>query len=261
MTDLFDTHAHFPNDPSATDQLLQEAAKANVTRLVAVGGSDELNSAARLAAALKPDQALLALGFDREQPLQTNFSLERVSDELKSTPIAAVGEIGLDYHYHHESSRQRAQRALMEHQLTIAADLGTPVIIHTRDADSDTLALLSNAQGHPWFRGERPGVIHCYTGGTKFAERLLELGYYISFSGIVTFANAKALRKVAAMIPDERLLIETDSPYLAPVPLRGRPNQPAYVIHVAECLARERGTGLDTIATLTTTNANKLFQS
>ncbi len=261
MNVYFDTHAHFPEDADAVAGLLDRAAAAGVDRVLAVGGNPALNAGARLAAALRPTQVLLALGADRDQAVQPDSCRKTAAwfaDPALPVP-AAIGEIGLDYHYHREADIRSAQRALMECQLEIAARLERPVVIHTREADADTLAILRGARDFPWFRGERPGVIHCYTGGPGFADALLDLGYFLSFSGIVTFANADALRAVARMVPADRLLIETDTPYLAPVPLRGQPNEPAYVAQVAACLARVRGTVPGELATLTRANATRLF--
>ena len=261
MPMLFDTHAHFPLDPVAIEGLLDRARDAGVARIVAVGGNPELNAGARLAAAARPEQVLLALGFDREQAAREESRAEvaAVFADIACPSISAIGEIGLDYHYHRDETARKAQRELMECQMEIAAHLAKPVIIHTRDADADTLALLRNVQNLPWFCGGRPGVIHCFTGGQLFADELLALGYYLSFSGIVTFANAAPLRAVARTVPEDCLLIETDSPYLTPVPLRGRPNEPAHVLHVAACLAEQRSIAPETLAARTTANALRLF--
>lgn len=260
MARYFDTHVHFAAG-AATAGLLARATAAGVERMLAVGGSPALNEGAREAAAAHPHTLLLALGQDRDQATRPGVMAE-VDTLLRDgslPPLAAVGEIGLDYHY--QAQTQRAQRALLEHQLSWAARLRLPVCVHTRAADDDTIAILRNANRDPWFRAGRPGVIHCFTGGPSLAEALLELGYYLSFSGIVTFANAAPLRAVAATAPDDRLLIETDSPYLTPVPLRGRPNEPAHVVHVAACLARARGVAPDDLAALTWRNASRLFDA
>ncbi len=261
MPRLFDTHAHFTGSSGTIAAILDRAAAARVTHIMAVGGNAQLNSGALEAHALRPQQVRLALGYDREAALDP-AACSHVDQLFASPPatLSALGEIGLDYHYHCDDAIQRAQRHLLEHQLATAARLQLPVIIHTRAADHDTLALLRNAAADPWFRGDRPGVIHCYTGDLHFAHALLELGYYLSFSGIVTFNAADALRQVAREIPLERLLIETDSPYLAPVPLRGHPNEPAYVIHVANCLARQRNLDPAALIRRTTANALHLFR-
>jgi TatD DNase family protein len=263
MSGFYDTHAHFPADPVMVASWLERAASAGVTRMLAVGGNPELDAGARLAFRAAPGRVRLALGLDRAQALRPDACAAAAA--LLTGPdqadLSAVGELGLDYHYHRETDERRAQCALMECQLALAARIGRPVIIHPLEADDDTLALLRGARVLPWFRGDRPGVIHCFTGGQAFADALLELGYFLSFSGIVTFASAAPLRAVARAVPGERLLIETDSPYLTPVPLRGRPNEPSHVPHVAACLARARGSGLDELAAISRTNAERLFLS
>jgi Tat protein secretion system quality control protein TatD with DNase activity len=168
--------------------------------------------------------------------------------------LAAVGETGLDFHYHPETAE--AQAVLFAAQLRLADEWRLPVIIHTREADEATLRTLD---GTPWRGTGLRGVVHCFTGGRVFAEQLLDRALAISFSGIVTFRNAEALREVAAYVPEERLLIETDSPFLAPVPKRGQRNEPAFVAHVAECLATVRGTTVGRIAEVTWANAAGLF--
>ena len=260
MTAFFDTHVHFPDEAAAVEGLLTRASAAGVARLLAVGGSPALNPGARRAAAARPEQVLLALGLDRDQAGRADAlaAADALFADVEPEQLSAIGEIGLDYQRDDAAVRRR-QCALMEHQLVRAAQWERPVVIHTREADDDTLALLRQARGLPWFRGARPGVIHCFTGGQVLADALLELGYLLSFSGIVTFANADPLRAVARAVPGERLLIETDTPYLTPVPLRGRPNEPAYVPHVAACLAHARGTSLDELAALTRANAERLF--
>jgi TatD DNase family protein len=147
----------------------------------------------------------------------------------------AVGEIGLDYHY--DFSPRDVQRAVFAEQVALARELRRPVIIHTREADDDTLDIL-RGEG----QGEITGVFHCFTGDAAMARRVLDLGFLLSFAGIVTFPKAGSLRDAAALVPDDRLLAETDSPFLAPVPHRGRRNEPAWVCHVVDALARVRGT-------------------
>ena len=180
----------------------------------------------------------MALGWDRDQA-------GRELPEPDLAGVAAVGEIGLDYHYSPETRRE--QMDLMARQLELASARSLPVVIHTRDADADTLGLLHEIPSK--------GVIHCFTGNPKFCRELLDLGFYISISGIVTFRAADNVRESAAVVPDDRLLVETDSPFLAPVPLRGQANEPAFVVRTAEFLAKMRGTDLESLAALTTANA------
>lgn len=164
--------------------------------------------------------------------------------------VRAIGEIGLDYYYDH-GSREAQHRAFRE-QLRLARELDLPVIVHTRDAEDDTVAILKE-------EGATHGVIHCFTGTTALAEATLAMGFHVSFSGVVTFKRSEELRATAKVVPMERLLIETDSPYLAPPPHRGKRNEPAYVVKIAETLAELHGVGLAELAERTTENALRLF--
>ena len=236
---LVDTHCHFEAEDDAP-ALVAEAAQTAV-RVVAVGGNAALNATARAAG------VPFATGYDWSlgRPL-SGEELAAVGDG------AAVGELGFDLHYVQGAEAERLQRANFELQAERARALGLPVIVHTREADALTLETLC-ALALP-----RAGIIHSYTGGRDFAFRLLDLGYFISFSGILTFRNADALREVAKAVPADRLLVETDAPYLAPVPLRGRRNRPAYVRHTAQALADLRGVPLETLAAQLTANAAAL---
>ena len=174
--------------------------------------------------------------------------------ELGSNPrVVAIGETGLDYYYGPEHKTE--QQASFREHIRAANQLNKPLIIHTRDAREDTIAIMREENA-----SQCGGVMHCFTESWEMAQQALELGFYISFSGIVTFKNAEELREVARQVPDDRFLIETDSPYLAPVPHRGKPNFPGWVPHVAECLAEVRKTSVDDIARLSTENYKRLFQ-
>ena len=222
--ELFDTHAHFEGTPEETRAAVERARAAGVSRIMAVGGSESLNAGTA-------GFAYRAIGWDRDQ-------IGKELPELDYTGVAAVGEIGLDYHYDPES--RDLQRGLFARQLELARSLGLPVVIHTREADDDTLGLLREIPSK--------GVIHCFTGNPAFCRALLDLGFYISISGIVTFRAADNVRESALVVPDDRLLIETDSPFLAPVPMRGNPNEPAFLVHTAKFLANLRQTPLETLA-------------
>lgn len=252
---LYDTHAHFSGTPLEVECTLRRAREAGLVRVMAVGGSIDLNAGALAAAMAFPDFVRVALGFDRDQagemdPESCSETLERLQARV---PLACIGEIGLDYHYAPQTRDE--QCALFSAQLRYADEKRLPVSIHTRDADADTLRVLDET---PW-RGGIRGVIHCFTGSASFAKALLDRGFFISFSGIATFRNADALREVARMIPADRMLIETDSPYLAPVPKRGNPNEPAFVRYVADLLAQVRGVDVETLTEQTTENAISLF--
>lgn len=269
MTNLFDTHVHFSDAQGeySTAAQIERAVAAGVDRMIAVGGSCELNKSAAEAAEAYPDRLRAAIGFDRDQveelhsvPLIEDAigRLRRSVDGLRGLGVTtcAIGEIGLDFHYTPQTAAR--QIALFSAQCDLAVELNLPVIVHSREADEDTMKVLETYAAKCKAL-EFCGVLHCFTGDMAFAERLLAIGFMISFSGIVTFRNADALRKVAVAVPADRLLIETDSPFLAPVPYRGRTNEPAFVRDVAVALASERGVSFDHFAEQTTANAHRLF--
>jgi len=269
---FYDTHVHFREGQGeyAPESVMARAREAGVTRMLAVGGSAELDTSALKATEQYSDCVSLAIGYDRDQAAIVTVdsrSLQAAVDRLRvaigrcarnKIALSAIGEIGLDYHYSRDTAEQ--QKLLLNTQLSLAAELGLPVVVHSREAEEDTLDILG-AHRDAWKgNADRIGVLHCFTGSKEFAVKLAELGYCISFSGIVTFRNADALRAAAKAVPDEKLLIETDSPYLAPVPMRGKRNEPALVAYVADALADVRGTGTETIARLTFENAERLFE-
>lgn len=188
-------------------------------------------------------------------PMDVNDKLVNL-DDLRTLALApqvvAIGETGLDYYYSRDSAEiQRESFAL---HLRLSSELNKPVIVHTRDAREDTMSIIRQ-------HGDNSvaGVLHCFTESWEMASQALDENYYISFSGIVTFNNATALREVARKVPLDRILIETDSPYLAPVPHRGKKNEPKYVVEVAECIAELRGLSVDEVAEITSANFDKLF--
>ncbi|MBI9021334.1 MAG: TatD family hydrolase [Verrucomicrobia bacterium] len=255
---FFDTHVHF--DDFAADgslaALLDRAEVSKVWKLLAVGGSPEANELSVRLALEFPGRIFGSVGYDRGlagEPL--DFAALR--EQAARPETVAIGETGLDYFYEPEKAKE--QKALFFQCLEIAAEVQKPVIIHTRDADDDTLGMLADFskgwKGDP----SRLGVLHCFTRDQPFARELLDLGFHISFSGIVTFANADPLRAVAKFIPEDRLLIETDSPYLAPVPHRGKRCEPAFVADTAKRLAELRGGTVESLAMATTNNALNLF--
>lgn len=253
---LFDTHAHFQEDENKTCATLERASAAGVSRLMAVGGSPELNRAALLAAKIAEDNASLpsvrlALGLDREQASADagrcpRYDFSAAIDNREK--ISAIGEIGLDFHYAPETAK--AQCDLFAAQLELAKELSLPVVIHTRDADDATLGVLDENDFHN-------GIIHCFTGSVSFERSLLDRGFMISISGIVTFRAAENVRDAARYAPDDRLLVETDSPFLAPVPMRGNENEPAFIEHTVRFLAQLRKTDPATLAELTASNAER----
>lgn len=261
---LFDSHVHFEGTDTADaiDGVLQRAREAGVTNLLAVGGSPSMNAAALETARRAPATVAAAVGFDRTVAREADWaglceSLLPCLDPAATPHVAAIGEIGLDFHYTPETAE--AQKALFAAQLALARERRLPVIIHTREADEATLSALQE-HARQWAGApDRIGVVHCFTGTSEFARRLLDLGFYISFSGIITFKNAQTVRDAARSIPEDRLLIETDSPFLAPVPRRGERCEPAFVTYVAHAMAKVRGQPPETLAALTYRNACRLF--
>ena len=249
--ELFDTHAHFEGTHEEISEQLRRAYAAGVGSVMAVGGSEALNHGVELAAVavggVSPSAEMpriyRALGYDRDQIGSGDLPT------IDYTGVDAVGEIGLDYHY--SPGTRVAQMKLFASQLELSRKLDLPVVIHTREADDDTLGLLREIPVR--------GVIHSFTGGVDFCKRLLDLGFMISYSGIVTFKSADNVRASAVTVPDDRILVETDSPFLAPVPKRGNANEPAFVVHTAEFLAHLRGATPEAFAALTTANARRML--
>jgi TatD DNase family protein len=203
-------------------------------------------SAVRFATGVHPHQAKVG----ERRPGHADLL---VRERVAATRAVAVGEIGLDYHY--DFSPRAVQRDVFVEQLATARALNLPVIVHTREADDDTFAILA-------IEGKGiAGVFHCFTGGVDRARKALDLGFHLSLAGIVTFPNATDLQEVAAFVPDDRMLVETDSPFLAPVPHRGKRNEPAFVSHVVDAVAKIRGASSRAIAVQTTRNFLELFAS
>ena len=255
---FFDTHAHFSNDAEITRSTLKRASEAGVSQLMAVGGSSELNRAAMLAAATSSGEdgmprVLMALGLDRDQAVPTAQGCPRydfspmIDNRAK---LSAIGEIGLDFHYAPDTAK--AQCELFAAQLELSEQLGLPVVIHTRDADDATIGVLDESDFHN-------GIIHCFTGSVPFERKLLDRGFMISISGIVTFRAAENVREAARYVPDDRLLVETDSPFLAPVPMRGKENEPAFIAHTVKFIAEQRGVRPEALAELTFRNAERML--
>lgn len=255
---LTDSHCHLDmldgvDTPDALQAVLAEARDAGVERMLCVGVDlERFDAMAALVAG--HEQISISCGIHPAHVVQTGTEPdeEALQKHLANPRVVAVGETGLDYHY--GKGREDEQRGRFRRHMRVACALGKPVIVHTRDARRDTLAILDE-------EGVRDcgGVIHCFTEDLEFAQAALDLGMYISFSGIVTFRSAEKIHEVAREMPLDRMLVETDSPYLTPVPLRGKPNRPAYVRHVAEFIARLRGLALEEVAETTTSNYLRLF--
>ena len=251
----FDSHVHFDRfvAQERLELLLEKAVAAKVNRLLSVGGSPEANELSRQLASAYEGLIFASAGYDRDlaDEAYDGSALEmQVADPL----VRAVGETGLDYF--HQTDNKKAQQALFGLNLELAVRYEKPVIVHSRAAEEDTLAMLADYADQ---RREYPGVLHCFTLDRACARRLLDLGFMISFSGIVTFANADALREVVAYIPEDRLLVETDSPYLAPIPERGKENEPAFVRYTGAKLAELLDVSVEALAQMSMQNAWDLF--
>ena len=252
-----DSHAHLDLfwEERVWPDVWQRAQEVGVTDVVAIGGSPAANEIALQAA--RTDSGIHAvLGYDRDESTG-NPDGKALGKLLRDPVVVGVGETGLDYHYSRDTASR--QCALLEQMLDVACETGLPVVIHTRDAEADTLSLLRSYVSRWSGPSGCPGVIHCYTGGTDFARSLIDAGLMVSFSGIITFKKADELREAARIVPADRLLIETDAPYLTPVPHRGKRNEPAYVSYVGESLAHTLGRPVEELAEITTRNARRLF--
>jgi len=249
---LIDTHAHLEMSGDVRE-VIERATSNSVVTIIAVS-SDLDSSRKSIELANTFPGIYCTVGIHPHEAASIN---EELCNELVSLAserrVVAIGETGLDYHY--LNSPRENQIASFKRHIEISVNLDLPLIIHIREAFEDIIDILRERRS-----SSSRGVIHCFTGDYETAEEFIELGFYISFSGIVTFKNAEGLREAAKRIPVDKILIETDSPYLAPVPFRGKRNEPAYVKYVAEKIAEIRGTSFDEIAQITTSNANNLFK-
>jgi len=242
-----DSHCHVQYDGVGLEAV-EEAVGAGVARIVCIGTDAEESRRALAVARAVPDVVAATVGLHPHDAVQGVESIVALLDEPE---VVAVGECGLDYHYDH--SPRDAQRAAFAAQITLARQRGLALVVHTREAWDDTFDLLS-AEGPP----ERL-VLHCFTGGPDEARRGLDLGAYLSFSGIVSFKGADDVRAAAALCPLERLLVETDAPYLAPVPHRGQPNRPSWVPLVGAAVAAARDSGVEEIEAATWDATERVF--
>jgi len=256
MTILVDSHAHLDDGRFAPDlaAVLDRARDAGVQRIVTVGAGLASCEAAIALAQRNPGFVWASVGIHPHDAAGADeTALARLTELARSPGVVAIGETGLDYHY--DRSPRDVQRAIFESQLRLALRLNLPVVVHCREAYEDCLTVLEGHAG----RGLR-GVLHCFAGDQPTAEALVEMGFFISFAGPLTFPNAGNLREAARLVPMDHLLIETDCPYLAPQPVRGRRNEPAFVRYVAEALAALRGITFEEAAQMTCANARRLFR-
>jgi TatD DNase family protein len=250
----FDSHAHLDdrkfNDDR--DKLIQKA-KTEGIGLIVNPGDDISSSKKAISLADKYDFIYAAVGVHPHNAKEVREDTYRQLEQLANHPkVVAIGEIGLDYHYNH--SPQDIQKQVFQGQIQLAGSLKLPIIVHDREAHGDTFEILQS-----YFSKDSGGVLHSYSGSVEMAYRIIDLGMYLSISGPVTFKNAKKTVEVVREIPLEHLLIETDSPYLTPVPFRGKKNHPAMVKYVAEKIAEIKGISVEEVAEKTTENAKRLF--
>jgi TatD DNase family protein len=252
---LVDSHCHldFPDFAEELDDIVARAEAAGIGRMVTI--STRVRQFDRvLAVAERYDSVFCSVGThphnaDEELDIEP-ADLVRISGHPK---VVAIGEAGLDYHY--DNSPREAQAEGLRRHIAAARETGLPLVIHARDADADMAAILTEETE----KGAFPAVLHCFSSGRGLAETGIRLGHYVSFSGILTFNRAEELRDIARDMPGDRILVETDAPYLAPTPFRGKRNEPSYVVNTARVLAETRGVGEDEIAEQTTENFFRLF--
>ena len=252
---LVDSHCHldFPDFSAELDAVVARARMAGIGRIVTISTRVKKHPQV-LAIAEKFPEVFCSIGT---HPHNAHDELDIDASALVSLAghpkIVAVGEAGLDYHY--DNSPRDAQEQSFRQHIAAARETGLPLVIHSRDCDADMARILREESG----KGTFPAVLHCFTGGRDLAFTAIELGHYVSFTGILTFKRSDDLRAIAAALPGDRLLVETDAPYLAPLPYRGKRNEPAYVAETAKVLADVRGVSADELAQQTTENFFRLF--
>lgn len=259
--ELIDTHCHlnFASYDDDREAVIQRAQAAGVTRII-IPATDLTTGQEAIDLAQRSPAVFAAAGVHPNSSARFNDSyLPRIETQARLPRVVAIGEIGLDYHW--DKSPREMQQHAFEAQLALAARLEMPVIIHNREASDDVIATLERwATDLPPGLRQRPGVLHSFSASPAIAERALAAGFYLGFTGPVTFKNADELRAVAAMMPLDRMLVETDGPFLTPIPHRGQRNEPAYVPYIVERLAAVRGISVEEVAQATTDNATRLFQ-
>ena len=250
---IVDSHCHLDDEKFAEDRdaVIERAQAAGVTMMLAIGTGDgppDLEAAIRLAE--KYPFVYATVGIHPHDAARATAETLKALETLATHPrVVAIGEIGLDYYY--DYAPREVQRDVFVQQTQIAKRVGKPLVIHTREAWEDTInVLIEHSDGQ--------GIMHCFTGGEKQAEEALGLGFHLSFGGVITFPKADEIRRAAQITPDDRLLVETDSPYLAPVPHRGKRNEPAFLTHTLERLSEIRGCPVAQIAEVTTRNFERL---
>ena len=250
---MIDSHCHLDSKEFDADreEVIARALAAGVDTMVAIGtgnGPPDLEAGIRLAEKYPAFYATVGV-HPHDASKADAAAFQRLAELTKHPKVVAIGEIGLDYHY--DFSPREVQKAVFIEQMRVAADANKPIVIHTREAWDDTIALIRDH----WRGG---GIMHCFSGGPEEAKQALDLGFHLSFGGIVTFPKATNIQEAAKIAPLDRILIETDAPYLAPVPNRGKRNEPAFVVETAKKLAALRGESFESILAATTANFNRL---
>ncbi len=252
---LVDHHCHldFPQFADHLDGLVARAASAGVGAMVTISTRirrfDQVKAVAE-----RFDNVFCSVGtHPHNAHEELDIPVEEIIRLSQHRKVVSIGEAGLDYHYQH--STPAAQAEGFRNHIAAARETGLPLEIHTREADADTIAILEEEHS----KGAFPAILHCFTGGRDLAMRAVDLGLYVSFSGVVSFKKSEDLRAIASEVPLDRILVETDAPYLAPEPYRGKTNEPAYVAYTAAALAKARGITIDDFATATTDNFFRLF--
>jgi len=248
---IVDTHAHLTGTgPKRADEMVETARRSGVVRVLAVGSTVE-SSEDSICLANRHREIFAATGIHPNE-VTVHDDIEAIDRMAGASRTRAIGETGLDYYREHTD--HQLQRASLLAHLEIAAKRGLPIVIHNRSADEDVLSLLGQ------FRGSVTGIMHCFSGGLDLARRVLDLGYFLSFAGNLTYPSASHIREVAAWAPLDMVLVETDTPYLSPVPVRGKPNQPANVVHTLLALAECRQMEPGLLASAVGANAAKLLR-
>ena len=252
---LVDSHCHldFPDFASELDAIVARARAAGIGRMVTISTSVKKHAQV-LAIAEKFPDVFCSVGT---HPHHADEEMDVTTADLiaigRHPKVVAIGEAGLDYHY--DTGSRDNQAVSFRQHIAASRETGLPLVIHAREADADMARILTEETG----KGAFPAVLHCYTGGRELAFKAMELGLYIGFTGILTFKNGQDLRDIAKDLPADRVLVETDAPYLAPLPFRGKRNEPSYVVETARVLAKTRGVSADDIARQTTKNFFRLF--
>jgi len=255
---FIDSHAHIDGTEFDADRedVIERAHAAGISLILNVGTGDPHSGAFERAVELGKahDNIYTAIGtHPHDARLYDDSAEEKIKNLINNEHVIAWGEIGLDFHY--DNSPRDVQIEVFKRQLRAARECDLPVVIHTREAEAETIDILQSE----YKDAPRRGVFHCFSGSMDLAQRAIELGFMISFSGIVTFKKADELRAVARQVPLDRLLIETDCPYLTPIPYRGKRNEPAYVVEVARCLSMLHEVDIEKLARITTENFNRFF--